>query len=332
MSTNDRFASVGQDGYVTAEDVLFLRKNVYQNHELDQAEINSLLALAERAPEGDVEWPEFFGEASADYYFREELPHDFITERAFEELHNQVTRYSETVTPLVLSMLVKLIDRATATPPKMKTFIQQQIKAIIMARPGEPVISKIDVSNIRRFMFAIGSDENIAISRSEAEFLFSLNDLTICGQNDPAWSELFIKAITNHLMAHIGYSAPSREEALQQWNWVQEHDVNVGNFFQRMVSGGLSAIREVYAPTQNASPDAEKSHFGEGSLHEKILKKREEQARIAEEVTSHEGDWLATRIGRDGIFDDNERALVAYMRSLDAILPPALQKLIDEAA
>ena len=42
MSTNDRFASVGQDGYVTAEDVLFLRKNVYQNHELDQAEINSL--------------------------------------------------------------------------------------------------------------------------------------------------------------------------------------------------------------------------------------------------------------------------------------------------
>ena len=84
MSTNDRFASVGQDGYVTAEDVLFLRKNVYQNNQLDQTEINSLLALAERAPEGDVEWSEFFGEASADYYFREELPHDFITERAFD--------------------------------------------------------------------------------------------------------------------------------------------------------------------------------------------------------------------------------------------------------
>ena len=49
-------------------------------------------------------------------------------------------------------------------------------------------------------------------------------------------------------------------------------------------------------------------------------------------VTALEADWLADRIGRNGRLDDAEKALLRYMKELDADLPPKLQALVDKAA
>jgi len=325
--TSERFMQVGENGFVTAGDVQFLRNDVYKDNVIKQTELNSLLSLAERAPEGAPEWYDFFGEVSADYYMREEISHDYITQRTFEDLQIQVTRYSKTVTPVVLSMLIKIMDRATATPPTMSTFVQDQIKNIIQERPGEPVINEGDVTNVRNLLFAIGGDGNVAVTKQEASLLFDLNDITLCSKNHASWSELFIKGITNHLMAHIGYVAPSREAALAQWNWVKDQDINVAGFFKKMISGGLSSLGKVYT----AAPQ-DKTKTTNQSTFDQILAERQARAQVAEKITDDEAAWLTERLGRDGIYDDNERALISFMRELEAELPPVLQEFLTKAA
>ncbi len=61
---------------------------------------------------------------------------------------------------------------------------------------------------IRRLIYGSGGQNGLAISRTEAEFLFALNRATAGGENDPAWRDLFVKAITMHLL--FGGDSPER--------------------------------------------------------------------------------------------------------------------------
>ncbi len=320
----ERFMTVGESGYVTSDDVLFLRQQVYKDGIVSKTELNSLLGLAERAPEGDLEWAEFFGEVAADYYFREELPHDYITESAFIDLKSHLTRYGETVTPLMLSMVIMLVSKSTASPPAMSEFIIEQIRSAIQERHEDPVITAQDVVLIRNFLFASGGDGNVMITRAEATLLFDLNDMTICSDNHVSWSELFVKAIANHIMGYIGYVAPSREEALAQWEWMQDTNINIAGFFKRMVSGSLSTLQNIYSPSDNQNDKATDNTF------DKILKSR--LSHTEGSASPQDASWLTDRIGRDGIMDDNERAVIAYIRDLSTDLPTTLQALLEPAA
>ena len=320
---NFDFARLGQNGFVSAEDALTLRRHIFKDDIVSKEDMDALLALGERAPDGDPEWRELFGEVVADYYLREEIPRGFLTEGEFLELKTRVTQYSDTVTPLVLWMLVDLMDKATATPPAMSQFIADQIKKVMIDDKNDPHLGAHDVALIRKYLFANGGDQNVAISKREASLLFDLNDLTICRLNDASWSDLFVKSIANHLMAHIGYQAPSREEALRQYQWLSDHSTDIQGFFSRMISGGLTSVRNLYR---------EVDHGPTENTYDQILASRADRIRDAEVITDTEADWLADRIGRDGIFDDNERAVIAYMKQLDAELPQRLRELVADNA
>ena len=118
-------------------------------------------------------------------------------------------------------------------------------------------------------------------------------------------------------MAHLGYQAPSREEAFRRDAWARDQSVNVGGFFKRMVSGGYSAVKDAYT---------------DKSVHEEYNAKRDADAAAAEEITTCEAGWLAERIGRDGAFDNNERQLLERMRELESELPQDLKALLERAA
>lgn len=48
-------------------------------------------------------------------------------------------------------------------------------------------------------------------------------------------------------------------------------------------------------------------------------------------VTGDEGAWLASMIGRDGTFDENEIALLRYVSRQASQIHPSLRPLIDRA-
>ena len=81
-------------------------------------------------------------------------------------------------------------------------------------RPG--AIDRADVEVIRRLVYGRGGQSGLAISRTEAEFLFALERATAGAANDPAWRELFVKAITMHLL-YGGASPDGVDEEEAAW-------------------------------------------------------------------------------------------------------------------
>ena len=313
-----RIRSVGADGHVSADDVTYLRRTIFADGIVTREELKALFALGEKAPSGDPEWTDYFAEAAADFYLREEEPHGYLTEHEFAEIAEFVQRDGARASALELKLLVALMEKAVATPDDMAAFAADQFRRRFGALKGGARISAEDVSLIRRFLYAAGGAGATAVTRLEAELLFDLNDLSAGADNDPAWLDLFVKGVAAHLMAHVGYKPLPRNEALRLHDWVKDQSINPGGFFNRMISGGISAIRDSYRPTKSVS--ARKNADDEIA------------AAIAEQVTALEADWIADRIGRNGRMDEAERAILEFMKTLGASLPPKLSALIEKAA
>ena len=292
-------ASFGEGRFVGAKDVALLRQGVFKDGVVSDDELDALFSLGERAPEGDPEWAHFFAEAAADFYLREEQPHGYFTEEEFTTLKARVTRDRRHASPLEIGLLVKLLETAVSTPPAMTDFTAEQLMASIRDKKGGPRVSAQDVVLIRRFVFATGGAGNVAVTRREAEFLFDVSDMTAGAKNDPTWTEFFVKAVANHLMAHIGYVAPSREEAVAAHAFLSDRSVDFCDFFRRMIAGGLSGLK----------PDGQSAQAQRNAA-------REAGVVAAEIVTADEADWVADRIGRDGALHPGEEALVRHLRTL----------------
>ncbi|MGE0408292.1 MAG: hypothetical protein AB7P23_03410 [Amphiplicatus sp.] len=320
--TAPSLAAIGADGYVSAEDILFLRRNVFRDGVVSPAELDALFALAERAPKGDPEWAMFFEEAAADFYLREEAPEGYLTEDEFASLKARVIRGAHP-SPLKLGLLLKLLETATATPPAMAVFVADQLRAAILRKGARRGVTRNDVDLLQRFIFAKGGAGGLAVTRVEAELLFDINDANATAANDPAWTTFFVKSIANHLMAHFSYAPPSREEARARHAFMSDHKADIGGVFKRMARGGLGLAKRALA---EAGREEEKSAQAQRN------EQRDRAAAIAEKVTPVEADWLADRIGRDGDLHDSERALIDYMKQLGAELPPKLKALADKAA
>jgi hypothetical protein len=308
-----RLAAIGADGFVSADEVLFLRKTVFANGVVDPAELDALFDLGDRAQDGDAEWFQFFAEAAADFYLREEEPQGYLTPEEFVTLRARITRNGH-ANPLEIALLVKLMETATQTPPGMAAFTGDQFRAMIVNKAEGPIVSKQDAIMLKRYLFAAGGDGNVAVTRAEAELLFDINDATDNAKNNSAWTELFVQGVVNHLMAHLGYTAPSREEAFRRNAWAKDQSVNVGGFFRKMIAGGLSGLK--------ATESVQKTHNDE----------RDIAIAHAEQLTKAEVDWLAGRIGKDGGFDLNERRLLDRLRELKDDLPEGLKALLNRAA
>ncbi|MEO1252019.1 MAG: hypothetical protein AAFW81_06730 [Pseudomonadota bacterium] len=315
LPLESRLAALGQDGRVTADEVLFLRRTVFADGVVSDHELDALFALGERAPAGDPEWPQFFAEAASDFYLREEEPEGYLTREEFASLKTRVMRKGG-ANALERQLLIKLMESARSVPTEMSAFVGAALKAGVMAKDGGPAIDKGDVALLRRWLFAAGGDGHVGVTRAEAEVLCDINDAVRGGEADPAWGELFSLAIVNHLMAGLGYSAASREEAMRRHAFISDHSVEVGGFFRRMAAGVFDAFRGAK----------------QKSVYEQRAEDRDAAVAAAEKVMPEEASWLAIRIGRDGAFDDNERRVVERMKELGADLPEELKALVDRAA
>ena len=140
-SLSTRLAAIGADGFVSADEVLFLRKAVFANGVVDREELDALFGLGDRAGKGDPEWFQFFAEAAADFYLREEEPQGYLTAEEFASLKARILRNGH-ANPLEIALMVKLMETADQTPPEMAAFAGEQFKAMILAKPDGPVVDK----------------------------------------------------------------------------------------------------------------------------------------------------------------------------------------------
>ena len=330
MPSSDILARVRATGKVTADDALEARRVVYANDgTIDSHEIEALFAIDEAAREADPAWSMLLVEAGTDYIVRQQKPSGHIDEANADWLIARIGMDGIVKTATELELLVKVLEAAQSSSERLVKFALRQVEYAIVDGVGPLAngdelergrVSRAEADLIRRILYAFGGEAGIAITRSEAEVLFDINDKSVEAENDPAWTDLFVKAITNCIMAASGYLVPPREIALRREEWLDSPNGGVGDFFARMVSGGLRGIMDSYTTPAGEASWAARNERTSAAIS------------AAEIVNEEEAGWLAHRIGRDGTFHENEKALLRFIRAEAPEVHPALAPLIEKAA
>ncbi|MFN0219736.1 MAG: hypothetical protein ACKVP4_13085 [Hyphomicrobium sp.] len=315
-------------GVITSSDVLRLRRIVHEDGVVCADEADLLFTLNDRCASKDDSWADFFIEALTDFIVFQERPQGYLTAANGEWLIGRVSRDGRVDTKAELELLVNVLDKARWAPVCLVSFALQQVKHAVISGDGplrygkslQPgVISAGEVDLLRRMLYAFGGDGHVAITRDEADILFDIDEAVADAAANPAWTDLFVKAVANVIMASSGYRVPAREEALRQEASLINPDqqTSVLAFLLSMVRSNLDSVKDAY---HDQTPE------------ERALARLEHQ-RIEiitnEAITEAEASWLAQRIGRDGRLSPSETALVTYLKQESPKIHPALLEAVD---
>ncbi|MDP4594278.1 MAG: hypothetical protein NWT00_06905 [Beijerinckiaceae bacterium] len=315
----DLVTRIQSSGDITSSDVLSLRRGVFGDERVWPHEAEALFDLSQKRLPACAEWQEFFLEAMTDYLVRQEQPQGYVSEQNAAWLIDMIERDGYIWTDTELNLVIHILEKATSSPPSLVQFAMGKVQDAVVSgegptrngmnlKPGSIGAAEVDL--LRRILYAFGAEGAAAVSRAEAEALFDINDATLYGDNDPAWQDLFVKAIANHLMALSGYGVPSREEAIRREAWLSNTETSVTGFFDRMVGGWRSALSSYEAPGRN--------HRIEAAINEKI--------------TQGEAGWLKDRMLRNGHVCSNQKALLQFIRDESPDVHPELRDLLNLAA
>ncbi len=317
-------------GAITDFDVARLRRAFYKDGIISPDEAEKLFEANEACGVKDSSWTDFFIEALTDYLVNQARPEGYVTAENADWLIDRIAKDGHIETKTELELLVNVLDRARWSPVRLVRHSLDQIKRAVVEDTGplrtgsglqKGVIGEAEVELLRRVLYAFGGDGNIAVTRDEAEILFDINDATVSAEPNPAWTDLFTKAIANVLMASSGYAVPTREKALHAETWIDSRgEFASGALFSKMISGSLTSVL---------------SSYREQSPEERALARLERQrAEIVtnEVITEEEAEWLADRIGRDGILSANEKALIDFLHKESPKIHPLLAERISKLA
>ena len=129
-------------------------------------------------------------------------------------------------------------------------------------------------------------------------------------------------------MAAHGYTIPSRQDALRREKWVDDTESDFGGMMGEMVGGDFSTLLAdgLRGFWRDLTSDPMEAAYGKRQhAHEALISSNER-------ITAEEAEWLASRIARDGELDENETALLLFIKSESPAIHPSLTPLLDRVA
>ncbi|HZW15001.1 MAG TPA: hypothetical protein VFF66_01980 [Brevundimonas sp.] len=318
---------------VVADDVLALRRAVFGEITVTPDEIEALFRIDEGTEKRAPEWRALFVEALTDWLVRQQEPAGYITEVQADWLIKRIGADNRVRNGTELEIVIRVLELADAAPASIAAFGLSLVTRAVVENDG--VITADEVERMRRLMFAPSGPGRLAISREEAEALFDLNDATRGAANDPAWTDFFKRAVGNAVTAAAGWAPPGREEALRRERWLADPKDGIGAAMERQygkMPTSLLGQKQYMLKHLPAWLHRGLTEPAAESIFEDRLAESERAASTAAPVDPEEARWLLDRIGRDGEFDVNERALIAFLREIAPITDPALRPLIDRLA
>ncbi len=315
-------------GTIKDADVSRFRRIFYEDGIVASDECDLLFKLNSKCDIQEPDWAPFFVEAVTDYIVFQERPQGYLTADNAHWLLDRIAKPGKILSKTEFELVINVIDKARWAPVSLAKYALEQVKAAVLTgmgptRQGKPIeagyITDYEVDVLRRILYAFAGEGHVAITRDEADVLFDIDEAVQNAPANPAWTDLFVKAVANVIMAASGYAVPSREEALRQEASLDqpEQKTSVLAFLLSMVRSNLSSIQDSYM---------------DQTAEERALARLEHQ-RIEiitnEAITEAEAAWLAGRIGRDGRLSPSEHALVAYLKNESPKIHPVLTEAVD---
>lgn len=296
------------DGQIAPEELMELRRYLWGDGIVSQAEAEALFAANDALADRSPDWCDFFVEAIGEFVLNGTAPRLQCSDSEAQWLIDQIDRDGVVETMVELECMVRIIERAQNVPDRLKDYVLAAVERAVLTGTGptrsggELAATHITASEcriIRRVIFASGGHGPAAVSRFDAEMLFRIKDATLADENAAEWDELFIDGVLNYLK---GFTLPhaqiSHERALELKAFVEDARPDVRRFFGRVA-------REV---------PAARNHFG------KVFGRRMDEgtdyatlATAGEAVTDFEQEWLEKMIDADGEVDELESRLLARL-------------------
>ncbi|HEY8193980.1 MAG TPA: hypothetical protein VIF13_02940 [Hyphomicrobium sp.] len=315
-------------GSVEDADLRALRRIFYEDGIVTAEEADLLFKLNDACSMHPADWADFFIEAITDYLVFQERPQGYLTSDNGHWLIDRISSDGRVDSKTELELLVNVLDKARWSPVSLVRFALDQVKAAVIhgdgplrygktLAPGRITDGEVDL--LRRILYAFGGDGHVAVTRAEADILFDIDEAIADAPPNPAWTDLFVKAIANVMMSASGYSVPSREEAMRQEASLDspEQETSVLAALLSMVQANLASVQDAYH---------------DQTAEERALARLEHQ-RIEiitnEEVTEAEATWLVSRLSHDGRLSPSETALVAYLKHDSPKIHPVLTEAVD---
>lgn len=290
-------------------------------------DVDALFAIHAQCPVKDSGWSDWFIGVVSDYVVHTTAPEGYVTEENALGLIDRIARTGRVETRTELDLLIDVLETARWAPRSLIAFGLSQVRHAVVdgdgpLRPGHPrALGQLfdeEIEIVRRMIYAFGGDGSMALTRAEVEILFDINDALDKARVNTAWTELFVKAVTNVMLAASGYGVPTREEALRSEAWHDERSETTPEaIVNAIVKSGLDGVFEAYRLQTTV---------------EQALSRLEREYRsiiTGEDVTSDDANWLTERLGRSDALTMNEIALVDYLAEVPVTVEPALQEVLE---
>jgi len=302
-------------------EVRSLRRLVYADDTISRAEATILLELeATLGPDAPKEWRQLLVEALSDHLVNQVRPAGYIADADAAWLIERLADASMLPGPGAFAMLLAVMERARSVPDRLAAFGLGVVAQVVLTGQGGNVtgechapgrVTRADVEALRRVLYVASSEGFGQVTRAEAEVLFGIAEATIDAPNDPAFADLFARAVANHILSPGGRLPPAAAEVLRREAWLDESrplHVGVGSFFRSAVA---SIVRREAAP----APGLEA--LATGTLS-------------PDRIDAAEAHWLAERIGRNARVSEAEHRLLAFLREETGALPAQLATLVTQ--
>ena len=313
---------------LSASEALDVRRQIYSHDPLTPADMDLVFQFAQNSTGGDsVEWTNLFSEAVTDYVVHQNEPPNYIPQEKADWLVTKLKEKGGISTASEFAMLIYMMQHALGVPSSLSAFALREIETAIVsghhsAFGGEDhaarTVTKADVETLRSVLYSAATDSVCHVTREEAEALFDIAHATAQGACDPAFDDLFARAVGNYLTG-ICWHVPARKEVLHRDQWLDEGDSLAGFFSHMFKSGPSITYRDMMkSPLELAGEDMA------------ALERQDDAARAkSEQITNSEADWVIAHLTRQGPLTSAEMHLLQWLSDEANSLPPKLRALIE---
>lgn len=323
-------------GVISDDDVLHFRREVFQDGFVSQLEADAVFALNDAIQTKCEAWNEFLVEAMTDYIVYQAEPRGFITTANAQWLVNRISHDGIVDSATELELLVQVLAKADDCPQALAGFALAQIAFAVVEGEGplakgkqltKGIIGEAEVELLRTVLYAAGGANGLSISKQEAEILFDLNERTDPSKNHPSWQDLFVRATANYLMAVSSWHAPSRSEVLARNEWLEDTDSDTMGFMGEMFSGAGKLFSKNFFDDVFTS-----SHVQMENAWKRKNQASQADSETAQAVDASEARWLIDRINRDGVINQNEKALLEFIKKESSNVDPRVIQMLKRTA
>jgi hypothetical protein len=329
MASSNQPANVASStGAAVPATALELRKAIYSHDRLTPSDMDLVFAAAQKVGANpSPEWTNVLCEAMTDYLVHQNVPEDYIPQNKADWFAQKLATGGGISSKLEFAILIDVMTHALGVPTSLSTFALREIKtAIINGRrnaitdENHPagVVTKVDVDALRAILYAATTGTACHVTQPEAEVLFEIAHAT--SQADPAFDDLFARAVGNYLMASSMHS-PDAAEALHFEKWLDEKE-SLSGFFSRMLHPGESdnSFNALRSPGEAFEADLAKRDASDAALRNE-----------SEKITDSEAAWVIAHLTRDGKLTSAEMRLLRFLETESPSLAPSLRSLIGQS-